>query len=81
MSCHPICFARALASQGDVSSPTKGLWLMAQLWREIQKIDQSMPIVVETEQIQHPRNSPLKSRAQISGGSEIRSFALRKKLH
>jgi hypothetical protein len=38
------------------------------------KIDQLVSIVAETDQIPIRRNSPLKSRARISDGSERRSF-------
>ena len=43
------------------------------------KIDQLMPMVGETVQSPNRRSSPLKSRAQISGGSGSRFFALRGK--
>jgi hypothetical protein len=43
------------------------------------RIDQSIPIVAETEQIADRRNSPLNSRAQISGGSWIRFFRMSRK--
>jgi hypothetical protein len=39
-------------------------WLSA----ETSKIDRSIPIVAETEQIPNRRNSALNSRAQISDG-------------
>jgi hypothetical protein len=42
-----------------------------------QKIDQSMPIVAETEQIANCRNFSLKSRAQISDGSGARCLSVR----
>jgi hypothetical protein len=42
-------------------------------------IDQSMPIVAETEQIAERRNSPLNSRAQISDGSGRRFFIVCRK--
>jgi hypothetical protein len=44
------------------------------------KIDQSMPIVAETEQVANRRNSHLKSRVRISDGSRSRFFALGKKI-
>jgi hypothetical protein len=44
-----------------------------------EKIDRSMPIVLETEQIADRRNSSLNSRAQISDGSGIRFFGMRGK--
>jgi hypothetical protein len=47
-----------------------------------QRIDQSMPIVAETDQITNRRNSLLKSRVQISDGSVRRFFgACGKDLH
>jgi len=47
-------------------------------WRS--KIDQSMPIVIETEQVADRRNPHLKSRAQISDGSARRFFVRRVKI-
>jgi hypothetical protein len=47
--------------------------------REISKIHPSMPIAAETEQIADRRNSPLKSRAQISDGSPRWFFVAHKK--
>jgi len=38
------------------------------------KIDRSMPIVAEPRQVTDRRNSSLKSRARISGGSWTRFF-------
>jgi hypothetical protein len=46
---------------------------------ESSEIDQLIAIVVETEQISNCQNLPLNSRAQISDGSERRSFVVRKK--
>jgi hypothetical protein len=46
---------------------------------EFQKIDRSMPIVAETEQIADRRNSCLESRAQFSDGSARRFFVVRRK--
>jgi hypothetical protein len=43
------------------------------------KIDRSIPIVAETEQILNRQISPLKSRAQISDGSPRRFFVVRGK--
>jgi len=43
------------------------------------KIDRSMSIVAEAKQIPNRRNSLLKSRAQISDGSERRFFLVRGK--
>src|SRR5258708_32583432 len=50
------------------------------LRRTPRKIDQSMSIVCETEQIADRRNSPLNSRAQISDGSGIRFFVVSGKI-
>jgi len=36
--------------------------------RKMSKIDRSMPMVVETEQISNRGNYPIKSRAEISDG-------------
>jgi hypothetical protein len=47
---------------------------------EIAKIDRSMSIVAETEQIADHRNLPLKSGAQISDGSGRRFFIARGKI-
>jgi hypothetical protein len=47
---------------------------------EVKKTDRSIPIVSETEQIGDCRNSPLKSRAQISDGSGGRFFVVRRKI-
>jgi hypothetical protein len=44
-----------------------------------QKIDQSMPIVAETELIANRRGSRLESRARISDGSARRFFVVRRK--
>jgi hypothetical protein len=44
------------------------------LRRTPRKIDQSISIVCETEQIADRRNSPMNSTARISGGSGIRFF-------
>jgi hypothetical protein len=49
------------------------------LRRTPRKIDRSMPIVAETEQIAERRNSPLNSRARISDGPGIRFFIMRRK--
>ena len=46
------------------------------LRRTPRKIDQSISIVFETEQIADRRNSPLNSRARISDGSGIRFFVV-----
>jgi hypothetical protein len=43
---------------------------------ESQRIDRSIPIVTETEQIADRRNSSLNSRAQISDGSAARCSTL-----
>jgi hypothetical protein len=43
---------------------------------EFRKIDRSMPIVAETEQILNRQNSPLNSRVEISDGSERRFFVV-----
>jgi hypothetical protein len=48
-------------------------------FREMSKIDRSMPIVAETQQILNRRNSPLNSRAEISDGSGRRFFVVRRK--
>ena len=45
-----------------------------------QKIDQSMPIVAETEQIANRRNFFLKSIAQISDGSGARCLSVHRKI-
>ena len=45
------------------------------------KIDQSISIVFETEQIADRRNSPLNSRARISDGSGIRFFVVSGKIY
>jgi hypothetical protein len=44
------------------------------------KIDGSIPIVAETEQIADRRNSPLNSRSQISDGSGARCSAAHGKI-
>ena len=44
------------------------------------KIDQSISIVCETEQIADRRNSPLNSRARISDGSGMRFFVVSEKI-
>ena len=48
--------------------------------RTPRKIDQSISIVCETEQIADRRNSPLNSRARISDGSGIRFFVVSGKI-
>src|SRR3979490_3041716 len=50
------------------------------LRRTPRKIDQSISIVCETEQIADRRNSPLNSRARISDGSGIRFFVVSGKI-
>src|SRR3979490_321196 len=50
------------------------------LRRTPRKIDQSISIVCETEQIADRRNSPLNSRARISDGSGIRFFVVNGKI-
>src|ERR1700676_1423267 len=50
------------------------------LRRTPRKIDQSISIVFETEQIADRRNSPLNSRARISDGSGIRFFVVSGKI-
>jgi len=46
---------------------------------EFNKIDRSMPIVAETEQILNRQNSPLNSRVEISDQSERRFFVVGRK--
>jgi hypothetical protein len=46
---------------------------------QILKIDRSMPIVAEIEQIRNRQNCLAKSRAQISDGSARRFFVMRGK--
>src|SRR5713101_6259722 len=50
------------------------------LRRTPRKIDQSISIVCETEQIADRRNSPLNSRARISDGSGMRFFVVSGKI-
>jgi hypothetical protein len=47
---------------------------------EKRKIDQLMSIVAETEQIAYRQKSCLKSKAQISDGSEGRFFAAQRRV-
>lgn len=47
---------------------------------ETLKIERSLPIMVETEQIPNRRNSLLKSKAQISDGLESRFLIVRRKI-
>jgi hypothetical protein len=50
------------------------------VFEDFEKIDQSIPIVAETEQILDHRNSPLNSRARFSDGSGIGFFGMRGKI-
>jgi hypothetical protein len=46
----------------------------------LKKIDRSLPIVAETEQILNRQNSPLNSRAEIFDGSGRQFFIVCKKI-
>jgi hypothetical protein len=68
-----------LVQQRRTGSPslTVFFWanLVTPLSRKIPRIDQSIPIVAETEQIADRRNSLLKSRGRIFDGLGSRFFA------
>jgi hypothetical protein len=59
-----------------------GARLVTPLSRKISRIEQTVPIVAEIEQVADRRNSLLKSRAEISDGLARRfSVVRRKNLH